>query len=154
MWWRYRCTLWNNPATNLVNTSSTPPIHLSSLWWKHLCFTHSKFQLWWHVINRNTTLHIRFSGLIYLIIERLLPFTNLSLFTLPLALGNHFSTLLTERLKVQVWPSGSQEGVCVSLPSLFFRNTNCIYIIGQLRLIHSSLVPCSFLSIVFMYHFR
>ena len=43
--------------------------------------------------------------------------------------------------------------LCVSHPSLFFRNTNCIYIIGHLRLIHSSLVPCSFLSIVSMYQF-
>lgn len=145
MWWQYRCTLWNNPPTNLVNTSSTPPIHLSSLWWKHLCFTQSKFQLSQHVINRNTTLHIRFSGLIYLIIERLLPFTNLSLFTLPLALGNHFSTLLTERLKVQVWPSGSQEGVCVSLPSLMLNNKVLSSTLQSLSIILEISLPSSLL---------
>ena len=143
MWWRYRYTLWNNPPTNLVNTSSTPPIHLSSLWWKHLCFTHSKFQLWQHVINHNTALHIRFSGLIYLIIERLLPFTNLSLFTLPLALGNHFSTLLKERLKVQGWPSGSQEGVCVSLPSLMLNNKASASTLQSLSIILEISLPSS-----------
>lgn len=119
MWWLDSGILCETISPiNLINSSSTPPIHLSSLWRKHLCFTLSKFQLWYHVVNHNTPLHIRVSDLIHLIIESLLPFTNLSLFPLPPAPGNHFSTLLKEHLKVLVWPSGSREGVCASLPSL------------------------------------
>ena len=122
-----KCTMWwldtgifceTTPPINLINSSSTPPIHLSSLWRKHLCFTHSKFRLWYRVVKHNTPLHIRVSDLIHLIIESLLPFTNLSLFPLPPAPGNHFSTPLKEHLKVLVWRSGSREGVCASLLSL------------------------------------